>query len=310
MILHFTKMQGLGNDFIVIDGRNLSHIDWTRLSSKLLDRRYGIGADQLLILEDSQKADFRMRIFNPDGSEVEMCGNGIRCLANYIWKRGLSTKSPLEIETLAGVIRPEKVSGEKNLVRVNMGRPGLRPEDIPVNIASGESNSPSPPLTIRGGIKGGVVLDYPLQVGDRLFHITCVSMGNPHAVIMEEDLEVLDIRTYGPLIENHPLFPKRTNVEFVKKVSENTFLVRVWERGAGETLACGTGASAVAVAMKIKGLGGDRQKIILPGGELFIELQYESGAKETLKGIEAPSVFMTGPAEEVFRGEIDLLVTK
>jgi diaminopimelate epimerase len=300
MILHFTKMQGLGNDFIVIDGRNLSHIDWTSLSSKLLDRRYGIGADQLLILEDSQKADFRMRIFNPDGSEVEMCGNGIRCLANYIWKRSLSTKSPLEIETLAGVIRPEKVSGEKNLVRVNMGRPGLRPEDIPVNIASGESNSSGSSL----------VLDYPLQVRDRLFHITCVSMGNPHAVIMEEDLEGLDIRTYGPLIENHPLFPKRTNVEFVKKVSENTFLVRVWERGAGETLACGTGASAVAVAMKIKGLGGDRQKIILPGGELFIELQYESGAKETLKGIEAPSVFMTGPAEEVFRGEIDLLVTK
>jgi len=300
MILHFTKMQGLGNDFIVIDGRNLSHIDWTRLSSKLLDRRYGIGADQLLILEDSQKADFRMRIFNPDGSEVEMCGNGIRCLANYIWKRGLSTKSPLEIETLAGVIRPEKVGGEKNLVRVNMGRPGLRPEDIPVNIVGGESNSSGSSL----------VLDYPLQVRDRLFHITCVSMGNPHAVIMEEDLEVLDIRTYGPLIENHPLFPKRTNVEFVKKVSENTFLVRVWERGAGETLACGTGASAVAVAMKIKGLGGDRQKIILPGGELFIELQYESGVKETVKGIEAPSVFMTGPAEEVFRGEIDLLVTK
>jgi len=280
MKLQFTKMQGLGNDFVVIDARSLSGIEWSRISSRLCNRRYGIGADQLLLLEDTGKADFRMRIFNPDGSEVEMCGNGIRCLANYIWNRGLSKKSPLDIETLAGIIRPEKAG---DMVKVNMGRPRLRPEDIPVDI-------PGVPF----------VIDYPLQIIDKIFPITCVSMGNPHAVIIEEDLERLDIRTYGPLIENHPIFPRRTNVEFVKKVSEETFLVKVWERGAGETLACGTGASAVAVAMKIKGLGGDRQRIILPGGELIIELQYEDNS-------EIPSsVFMIGPAEEVFLGEIEI----
>ncbi len=287
MKLQFTKMHGLGNDFVVIDARSLSDIAWSKVSSILCNRRYGIGADQLLLLEDSQKADFRMRIFNPDGSEVEMCGNGIRCLANYIWNRGLSKKSPLEIETLAGIIRPEKAG---DMVKVNMGRPRLRPEDIPVSITG-----PAQTVTSQS-----VVIDYPLELKDRVFYITCVSMGNPHAVIMEEDLERLDIRTYGPLIENHPLFPKRTNVEFVKKVSEDTFLVKVWERGAGETLACGTGASAVAVAMKIKGLGGDRQRIILPGGELIIELQYEDSTKIP------SSVFMTGPAEEVFLGEIDI----
>mgnify|MGYP001087343474 FL=1 len=280
MKLQFTKMQGLGNDFVVIDARSLSGIEWSKISSRLCNRRYGIGADQLLLLEDTGKADFRMRIFNPDGSEVEMCGNGIRCLANYIWNRGLSKKSPLDIETLAGIIRPEKAG---DMVKVNMGRPRLRPEDIPVDI---------PGATF--------VIDYPLKIMDKIFPITCVSMGNPHAVIMEEDLEGLDIKTYGPLIENHPIFPRRTNVEFVKKVSEDTFLVKVWERGAGETLACGTGASAVAVAMKIKGLGGDRQRILLPGGELIIELQYEDNS-------EIPSsVFMIGPAEEVFLGEIEI----
>ncbi len=273
-------MHGLGNDFVIVDARALN-IKWERLASRLLHRRFGIGADQLLLLEESQRGDFRMRIFNPDGSEVEMCGNGIRCLANYIWKNGLSSKSTLEIETPAGIIRPEKVG---DMVRVDMGRPRLRPEEIPVNI-SGEE----------------LIIDYPIKIKERTFYITCVSMGNPHAVIMEEDLEGLDLALYGPLIENHPLFPRRTNVEFVRMESPlggDLFKVRVWERGAGETLACGTGASAVAVAMKLKGLGGERQRIILPGGELLIELKIRDSSIER--------VFMTGPAVEVFKGEIDI----
>lgn len=277
MKINFTKMHGLGNDFVVIDIRNIHGIDWKGIAGFLLNRRFGIGGDQLLLLDRSFRADFRMQIFNPDGSEVEMCGNGIRCLANYIWKNGLSNKSLLEIETLAGVIRPEKVDG---MVKVDMGRPRLRPEEIPVKVEVEE------PL-----------IDYPLEIKDRLFHITCVSMGNPHAVIPVEDLSI-DLPAYGSLIEHHPIFPKRINVEFVKQEYPDTFMVRVWERGAGETLACGTGASAVAVAMRLKGLGGLRQKIILPGGELIIELIEE--AHEIIR------VFMTGPAQEVFRGEIEI----
>ncbi len=277
MKINFTKMHGLGNDFVVIDTRDIHGIDWKGIAGFLLNRRFGIGADQLLLLDSSLRADFRMRIFNPDGSEVEMCGNGIRCLANYIWKNGISDKSPLAIETLAGVIRPEKVN---EMVKVDMGRPRLKPEEIPVKVSE------------------KLLIDYPLPIKDRTFHMTCVSMGNPHAVILLEDIKDLDIHIYGPLIENHPLFPKRINVEFVKQESEDTFLVRVWERGAGETLACGTGASAVAVAMRLKGLGGLRQRIILPGGELIIELVEEAG--------EITRVFMTGPAQEVFRGEIEI----
>ncbi|MFN3739715.1 MAG: diaminopimelate epimerase [Thermodesulfovibrionales bacterium] len=277
--MNFTKMHGLGNDFVVIDTRDIHGIDWKGIAGLLLNRRFGIGGDQLLLLDTSLRADFRMRIFNPDGSEVEMCGNGIRCLANYIWKNGLSDKSPLAIETLAGVIRPERVN---DMVKVDMGRPRLRPEEIPVKVSETEKH----------------LIDYPLHIRDRTFYITCVSMGNPHAVIPLDDLMGIDLSTYGPLIENHPLFPKRINVEFVKQESRDIFKVRVWERGAGETLACGTGASAVAVAMRLKGLGGLKQKIMLPGGELIIELVEENG--------QIIRVFMTGPAQEVFRGEIEV----
>lgn len=276
MKLYFTKMQGLGNDFIVIDARNLKELNWEDLSERLCNRRFGIGADQLLLLEDSSIGDFKMRIFNPDGSEVEMCGNGIRALANYIWSKGLSKKSPLYIETLAGIIKPERID---NLVKVNMGKPRLAPHEIPVKLSEDMGSKP--------------VIDYPLKIKDRVFNATFVSMGNPHAVIIEESLETLDLAGYGSLIENSPIFPKRTNVEFVRPEGKDLFRVRVWERGAGETLACGTGACAVAVAMKLKGIGSERQRIILPGGELLIEITEEG-------------IFMTGPAEEVFRGEIDI----
>ncbi len=270
MNFKFTKMHAIGNDFIVIDARNLNLVELNKETIKLCDRRFGIGADQMLLLEKSSKADFMMRIFNADGTEVEMCGNGIRCLAKYIWDRELSDKSPLEIETLAGIIKPEKAG---DMIIVDMGEPVLDGRKIPVSL-------------------DGPVKDYPLTVDDKTFNITCVSMGNPHAVIFVDGVEDFPVSRYGPLIENHPLFPKRTNVEFVRVVNRTETNMRVWERGAGETLACGTGASAVAVASALKGLTERKVTIHLKGGDLFIEWALNN------------RVYMTGPATEVFEGEI------
>jgi diaminopimelate epimerase len=214
-----------------------------------------------------------MEIYNADGGQVEMCGNGIRCLAKYIWDRNLSGKQVLEIETPAGTISPER-SG--NDVRVDMGEPVLEPQRIPVNIQS------SPP-----------VIDYPLSIDGREFRLTFVSMGNPHAVIfLDEDVAKFPVATYGPGIENHPLFPKRTNVEFVNVVSRNELIMRVWERGSGETLACGTGATATGIAAMMKGLADRQVAVRLLGGNLHIEWAENNHA------------YMTGPAVEVFEGEI------
>jgi diaminopimelate epimerase len=276
MEIAFTKMHGLGNDFIVIDCRE-HHIpeffDWPDFAKRYCDRRFGIGADQILLLYSSQIADFGMKIFNADGTEVEMCGNGIRCLAKYIWDKGLSEKDILEIETLAGIIMPEK-DGE--MVRVDMGRAILDPEEIPVNIES------EPPI-----------MDHPLKILDREFKITCVSMGNPHAVVfLDEDISDFPVSLYGPQIENHPIFPKRTNVEFVNVKNRAEVSMRVWERGSGETMACGTGASAVGVASMLKGFTDKKVTVHLPGGNLVIEWD-----------IVGP-VYMTGPAIEVFEGRI------
>ena len=274
MRLSFTKMQGTGNDFILLDGivNPLEGLAFEKLSKKLCDRRFGIGADQILVLLPSDKADFRMKIFNADGSEVEMCGNGIRCLAKYIWDKGLSKKEVLEIETLAGIIKPERTDGT---VKVDMGAPRLDARDIPVKLE-------------------GRVVDYPLKIEDKIFQITCVSMGNPHAVIFVDDVEGFPVQHYGPIIERHPLFPERTNVEFVQVISKEEIKMRVWERGSGETLACGTGASASAVASALKGLAGRNVKVGLRGGILLINWA-ENG-----------TLYMTGPAEEVFTGEISV----
>lgn len=272
-------MQGTGNDFVLLDGikyRDLSSIDsMSVISRRLCDRRFGVGADQLLLLLPSERSDFRMDIYNADGSRVEMCGNGIRCLAKYIWDRGYSDKLLLDIETLAGIIKPQRAG---NLVRVDMGSPIFQPELIPVDIAM------SPP-----------VIDYPLSVAGRLFYVTCVSMGNPHAVIFpEEEVYKLDLAKYGPLIEKDPLFPKKTNVEFINVLSRDRIKMRVWERGSGETLACGTGASASAVAAMLKGLTNRQTTVELAGGELIIQWKEDN------------HVYMTGPAEEVFQGRMDI----
>jgi len=283
-------MHGLGNDFILIDciaqKCPTEKKDLEALGKRLCDRRFGIGADQILLLSSSQKADFMMRIFNADGSEVEMCGNGIRCLAQYIWDSKLSDKKVLSVETPAGIIRPEKAG---DLVKVDMGEPIFEPERIPVNI-SAESNPPLPPF-FKGG--RGAIIDYPLKIEDREFAMTCVSMGNPHAIILVDDVIRFPVTYYGPMIENHPLFPRRINVEFIEVLSETQIRMRVWERGAGETMACGTGASAAAVATSLKGKTGKKVTVHLPGGDLFIEWAGDN------------HIYMTGPAARVFEGVFD-----
>jgi diaminopimelate epimerase len=274
MKIPFTKMHGAGNDFIFVDCRSLDLPDPARFAIKYCNRWFGVGSDQMLLLYPSSVADFRMDIYNADGGRVEMCGNGIRCFAKYIWDKKLSDKKILEVETLAGIIRPER-SGAN--VKVDMGEPIFDPRLVPANLQI------VPP-----------VIDYPLDVEGRRFLITLVSMGNPHAVIfLEEDVSKFPVKTVGPVIEKHNLFPKRANVEFVNVLNRDELVMRVWERGSGETLACGTGASATGVAAMIKGLTGRQVKVKLLGGELLIEWA------------ENNRVYMTGPAEEVFEGVIE-----
>lgn len=298
MKINFTKMHGLGNDFILIDcikqKLKTQDSELKGLIRKLCHRRFGIGADQILLLYPSRTADFKMRIFNADGSEVEMCGNGIRCLAKYIWSRRLSGKTTLNIETPAGIIRPGK---KGKLVRVDMGEPILEPEKIPVEtsskfkIQSSKIKTPNSKLLTPNS---RLIIDYPLKIEDREFKITCVSMGNPHAVIVVDNVMDFPVTYYGPLLEMHEIFPKRTNVEFIEILNSSEIKMRVWERGAGETMACGTGASAVAVASNLKGLTGKNVTVHLAGGDLIIKW-----AKDN-------HVYMTGPAEEAFTGEIKI----
>ncbi len=272
MKIPFVKMHGLGNDFIVIDARGRRLRGLPALMRRLSPRRFGIGFDQALVLRSSKRADFAMDIYNGDGSKVEMCGNGIRCLAAYIWKRGLSRKKILEIDTMAGIIRPERMKG--GLVRVDMGAPVFEGREIPVRLE-------------------GPVLDHPLKVAGRTFAVTCVSMGNPHCVVFVDDVEKFDIEKYGPALETHGFFPNRANVEFVEVLSRRRLRMRVWERGTGVTLACGTGASASAVAARLKGLTQRSVSVVLDGGRLRIEWS------------EGENVFMTGPAEEVYTGVVE-----
>ena len=273
MKLRFTKMHGLGNDFILIDAREQDLPQLSAFCREYSDRRFGIGFDQALILYPSRSADFRMDIYNADGSQVEMCGNGIRCFAKYIWDRGISGKSELAVETLAGIIRPVK---KGDLIQVDMGEPILDGPSIPVNL--------------EGTVKG-----YLLRIEDRDFPVTCVSMGNPHAVIFMEEVKSFPIDKHGPKIEHHPHFPKRINVEFVRVDNKEEITVRVWERGAAETLACGTGACASAVASHLNGHTGREVTVHLPGGDLQINWDERDN-----------HVYMTGAAAEVYSGEVML----
>ncbi|MBI4322161.1 MAG: diaminopimelate epimerase [Chloroflexi bacterium] len=276
--MRFTKVHGLGNDFILVDARDGAPLPWGDLAQRVCDRHYGVGADGLILLLASGEADFRMRILNNDGSEAQMCGNGIRCLARYVFDRGLTTKTSLAIETLAGV-KEIALNLEADRVvsaRVNMGPPIFDPARIPARV------------------DGWMIKDHEIAVGGRTYAISCVSMGNPHAVIFldKDELDALELAEVGPLVEHHPIFPERTNVEFCALVSRNRLRMRVWERGAGNTLACGTGACAAAVQAIIHNYVDPQVELILDGGPLHVEWQ----------GQESP-VYMTGGAEYVCDGE-------
>jgi len=280
MPLRFTKMHGLGNDYVYIDAHDqrIEQYQLGMLAALVSDRHLGVGSDGLILIMPSEVADFRMRIFNPDESESGMCGNGIRSLAKYVYEHGLTNSTQLAIETGAGIIRP-RLTVEAGLVvsvTVDMGEPRLARREIPM---SGEpADQP--------------VIDEPLEVGGQTVRVTCVSMGNPHCIQFVDSVDEAPVLTTGPVIENHPAFPERTNVEFIEIVDRGHVRMRVWERGAGETLACGTGASATCVACALNDRTERAIEVELLGGTLAIEWAEDN------------HVFMTGPAEEVFSGEL------
>ena len=278
--MKFTKMHGIGNDYVYVNCFNETIKDPSAVSKYVSDRHFGVGSDGLILIKPSKVADFQMDMYNADGSQGEMCGNGIRCVAKYVYDYGLTDKTNISVETLAGIKHLDLTieNGKVALVKVNMGSPELVPEKIPV-VAEGER-----------------AIDVPLEVKGKTYQMNGVSMGNPHCVIfMEEDVRELDLESMGPDFENHKRFPKRINTEFVNVLDENTLRMRVWERGSGETLACGTGACATAVAAILNGLVQKEVTVKLLGGDL--KIQWNGG--------DAP-VYMTGPATTIFDGIITL----
>ena len=273
--LEFTKMHGAGNDFIVLDGIGGDLPPIEPLAHLLCDRHFGIGADQLLVARPSRAADFRMEIYNADGSQAEMCANGIRAFYKFVRDRGLTEKDEIGVETLSGVVRPRWAGTDR--IAVDMGRPILEPSKIPTTLGGGN----------------GPVLDAAIDIDGEILRISCVSMGNPHAVLFVDDPDAAPVATLGTRIEHHPAFPNRVNVEFVTPVSRRRIRQRTWERGAGETLACGSGACAVAVVSILRGVADRSLTVELRGGELEIDWESDQAA-----------VIMTGPAAEVFRGHI------
>jgi diaminopimelate epimerase len=273
-------MHGAGNDYIYFDGHSedLTAYDLTELAKLVSDRHFGVGGDGIILVLPSEAADFRMRIFNPDGSEAEMCGNGIRAFARYVYEHGLTGKTDMLVQTGAGLIRPilKVERGRVVSVRVDMGEPRLARSEIPMT--GRPANKP--------------VIGEVLEVDGRSLQVTCVSMGNPHCVSFVEDVEEAPVAELGPLVENHAAFPARTNVEFVQVLDRGNVRMRVWERGAGETLACGTGASASQVACVLNELTERSAEVHLRGGVLGIEWAEDN------------HVYMTGPGAEVFTGEL------
>ena len=275
--LEFTKMHGAGNDFVVLDGiaRELPPLE--PLARRLADRHFGVGFDQLLVARPSKAADFRMEIYNADGSQAEMCANGIRAFFKFLRDRGYADADSIRVETLGGIVVPRWVGEDR--VMVDMGEPVLAPAKIPTLLGEGD----------------GPVLDARLEVGGGTLRVSSVSMGNPHAVIYVDDIDAAPVGELGPLVESHPAFPNRVNVEFVELVSRDRLCQRTWERGTGETLACGSGACAVAVVSILRGVADHGVIVALPGGELSI--QWDG---------DGTSVFMTGPAANVFTGRIEI----
>lgn len=277
--MKFTKMQGIGNDYVYINCFEETVDNPNELSVKVSDRHFGIGSDGLILICPSDKADFKMRMFNSDGTEGEMCGNGIRCVGKYVYDNKMTGKTTVSIETLAGIkILELKTDGnEVTAVTVDMGEPVLIPEDIPIVF------------------KGEKFISQPIETSEGTYYVTCVSMGNPHAVIYVDSVEDVDIEVEGPPMEMHEMFPNKTNTEFVELLNEKTLKMRVWERGSGETLACGTGACAVLVASVLNGKSPRKATVKLLGGDLEIEWNEKDN-----------HVYMTGRAEKVFEGEINV----
>ncbi|MEE1257384.1 MAG: diaminopimelate epimerase [Lachnospiraceae bacterium] len=279
--MKFTKMQGCGNDYVYVNGF-VEKIDTEAkpdIVRRLSDRHFGIGGDGVIFINPSEIADFEMEMFNADGSRSQMCGNGIRCVAKYVYDYGLTDKTSLTIESFGAIkyIDLTVENGKVSLVKVNMGAPILAAKDVPV-LSENEQ-----------------VIDEEIEVEGKNYRMTCVSMGNPHAVVYMDDVKNLDIDKVGPYFENHKRFPERVNTEFVKVIDRNTVEMRVWERGTGETLACGTGCCAIAVSCILNGLTEDKVTVKVLGGELLCEWDREANL-----------VYMTGPAVTVFDGEINV----
>ncbi len=278
--MKFTKMQGIGNDYVYVNCFEETVADPERVSEIISDRHFGIGADGLVLIMPSDKADFRMRMFNADGSEGNMCGNATRCIGKFVYDNHLTDKTNITLETRSGIkkltLYPE--NGKVKTVLVDMGKAVLKPADIPMNVS------------------GDTFINKPITVDGKEVFITAVSMGNPHAVTYVDDVDSLELEKIGPSFENHPLFPERVNTEFIKILDESTMQMRVWERGSGETWACGTGACAATAASVLNGYFPNDKEITvkLRGGDLFIT--YKSDG----------TVLMRGPAETVFTGEIDV----
>ncbi len=278
--MKFTKMQGIGNDYVYVNCFEETVADPERVSEIISDRHFGIGADGLVLIMPSDKADFRMRMFNADGSEGNMCGNATRCIGKFVYDNHLTDKTSITLETRSGIkkltLYPE--NGRVKTVLVDMGKAVLKPADIPMNVS------------------GDTFINKPITVDGKEVFITAVSMGNPHAVTYVDDVDSLELEKIGPSFENHPLFPERVNTEFIKILDESTMQMRVWERGSGETWACGTGACAATAASVLNGYFPHDKEITvkLRGGDLFIT--YKSDG----------TVLMRGPAETVFTGEIDV----
>ena len=308
--MRFTKMHGCGNDYIYINSftEKIAQVKKPELVRRLSDRHFGIGGDGVIFINPSKEADFEMEMYNADGSRAEMCGNGIRCVAKYVFDKGLTDKTDISI-TSCGQVKYLQLflkEGKVESVRVNMGAPELRTGWIPVTMEEAENR-----INIGGGIAttdekedagecavvrgSDSAIDEPIMVQGQEYRMTCVSMGNPHAVVYLDDVDSLAIEEIGPYFENHERFPRRTNTEFVKVIDRNTVQMRVWERGTGETLACGTGACATLVAANLNGLTDDEADLILLGGTLHIRWDKAEN-----------KVYMTGPAEFVFDGIITL----
>lgn len=275
MQFEFTKWQGAGNDFVIVNGFQYDVEKFSSLAVAVCDRHFGIGADGLVFIGPSDGCDFAMRIFNADGSEAEMCGNVTRCVARYVYEEGLTKKTKITIETKAGVIKPELIFHDDRieLVKVNMGQPVLAGDEIPVeNFGKNQ------------------VIAKPLTVADQTYEITCISMGNPHCIIFVDDINQIDLAKIGPQIENNAIFPKKTNVEFAQIKSKEHIRKRVWERGSGITMACGTGACATLVAAVLNDKTSRKAMLELDGGNLIIEWGEDN------------CVYMSGPAKRVFSG--------